>query len=92
MALSFPEENMEGMESSIYYLDDLNDHSNHEAFPGAEPRIGMRIVGLPDKINELENLDLEYSFWYPDTVGPRGPRAFNRELRDKPKLRFKEVR
>ena len=25
-----------------------------ELFPGAEPRIGMTILGLPDKINELE--------------------------------------
>lgn len=92
MALSFPEENLEGMETSIYYLDDKTHLSSHETFPGAEPRIGMRIIGLPDKIDELENLDLEYAFWYPDTVGSRGPREFNRELRNKPRLKVMNIR
>lgn len=91
MSLSFPEEKFEGMETSLYYLDSIDKQTEGESFPGAEPRIGMRIEGLPKNIKKLENLDLEYAFWYPDTVGKLGPRDFHKHLSHPPMLNVNKI-
>ena len=87
MTLSFPEDKFAGMQTSLYYLDNMNKETRGETFKGAEPRLGMRITGLPHNIKKLENLDLEYAFWYPDTVGKKGPRDFYWHLKNPPKLK-----
>jgi hypothetical protein len=92
MTLSFPEEKFEGMETSLYYLDNLDKKTEGESFPGAEPRLGLRIEGLPKNIKKLENLDLEYAFWYPDSVGKKGPRDFYKHLSNPPVLTIKTLK
>jgi hypothetical protein len=91
MTLSFPEDKFEGMSTSLYYLDDINYETKGESFPGAEPRLGMRLTGLPKNIRKLENLDLEYAFWYPDTLGKIGPRGFYKHLSNPPQLSVNRV-
>lgn len=91
MTLSFPEDKFEGMETSLYYVDNINLHTKGETFPGAEPRLGMRVTGLPKNIRKLENLDLEYAFWYPDTVGDKGPRDFYKHLSNPPELKVNNL-
>ncbi len=91
MTLSFPEDKFEGMETSLYYVDNINLLTKGESFPGAEPRLGMRVTGLPKNIRKLENLDLEYAFWYPDTVGEQGPRDFYKHLSSPPEFKVNNL-
>lgn len=91
MSLAFPEDKFEGMQTSLYYLDDMSHRARGESFKGAEPSLGMRIVGLPKNIKKLEDLDLEYAFWYPDSVGKRGPRDFFKHLSNPPVLNIRTL-
>lgn len=92
MTLSFPEDKFAGMQTSLYYLDNLDKETKGETFKGAGPRLGMRVSGLPDNIKKLEDLDLEYAFWYPDTVGRQGPRDFYKHLSNPPGFKVNEIR
>jgi len=92
MTLSFPEDKFEGMETSLYYLDSHSKLTEGESFLGAGPRLGMRIKGLPKNINKLEDLDLEYAFWFPDSVGKHGPRQFYKHHRSPPLLHVNGVK
>ncbi len=91
MSLAFPEDKFHGMETFIYYLDDATHQEKGEAFEGAGPHLGMRVVGLPKDIKKLEGLDLEYAFWYPDSAGRRGPKDFYRHLSNPPTLKIREL-
>lgn len=91
MTLSFPEDKFAGMQTSLYYLDNLEIESKGETFKGAGPHLGMRVIGLPNNIQKLEDLDLEYAFWYPDTVGKQGPRNFYKHLSNPPTFKVNEM-
>lgn len=92
MAFKLPMDELKGMESHVYYEDDDKSLAKHETFPGAGPRIGMIISGLPKDIKALETLDMEYSFWFPDTVGKAGPEEFNKEEQNRPTVEVIEVK
>ncbi len=59
MSFQLPMEHLEGMSLSVYYNDDKNDTNDFETFPGAGPKIGMVLNGLPTDIRALETLDME---------------------------------
>jgi hypothetical protein len=86
MSFKLPMEHLEGMTMKVYYEDDKNATTDFETFPGAGPKIGMVLNGLPNDMKKIETLDMEYAFWFPDTVGQDGPEAFHQEERNPPKV------
>ncbi|PCI46608.1 MAG: hypothetical protein COB51_06940 [Moraxellaceae bacterium] len=66
----------EGMSSHIFYDDDKSILTANEKFPGASPHIGLLMEGLPTNMEGLETLEMEYVFWFADTVGDEGPLEF----------------
>jgi len=92
MSFQLPMEHLEGMRLRIYYLDDINDTNDFETFPGAGPKIGMVLNGLPNDMKAIESLDMEYAFWFPDTVGEKGPEGFNNEAVNPPKAEVRDFK
>jgi hypothetical protein len=83
MAFELPMEHLTGMTMQVYYLDDINETTKFETFPGAA-RFGMILNGLPDDMKAIEELEMEYAFWFPDTVGEKGPEAFYQQQQNPP--------
>jgi hypothetical protein len=70
---------------SFFYEDDPKSTRAHETEPGAFPRMGYRIDRLPkDKLK----IDVDITFWFPDTVGPEGAKAFHDDMVNPPKTVF----
>ncbi len=62
---------------SFFYEDDPKSVKKFETDPGAFPRMGYRIDRLPkDKLK----IDVDVTFWFPDTVGPAGAGAFYADM------------
>lgn len=91
MSFNLPMDHLKGMNLEIYYLDDINATTSFETFPGAGPHIGMKLKGLPEDMKAIESLDMEYAFWFPDTVGAAGPEAFHQETLNPPKLEISDL-
>jgi hypothetical protein len=91
MAFELPLDKLEGMTMKVYYLDDKNETTTFETFPGAA-RFGMILNGLPNDMKAIEKLEMEYAFWFPDTVGPAGPEAFHQEEKNPPKATIRVVK
>ena len=65
----------------LRYQGDPNATTFWEDFPGASPRIGVDARGL--RVGKLD-ISLTAILWFPDTVGPGGPRRFAEEMRNPP--------
>lgn len=91
MAFELPMEHLEGMTMQVYYLDDKEETTNFETFPGAA-RFGMILNGLPNDMKAIETLEMEYAFWFPDTVGPKGPENFHQQEKNPPKATVLEFK
>lgn len=62
---------------SFFYEDDPKSQNKYETDPGAFPRMGYRIDRLPkDKLK----IDVDVTFWFPDTVGSAGAGAFYADM------------
>ncbi len=85
MAFELPMEHLDGMSLRVYYEDDKEATTKFETFPGAGPKIGMVLNGLPKDMKAIEELNMEYAFWFPDTVGKAGPEGFYQEEQNPPK-------
>lgn len=85
MAFKIPMELLEPMTMNVYYEDDLAATTKGENFPGAGPKVGMRLRGLPKNMKAIEKLDMEYSLWFPDTVG-KDPDSFYYDTVHRPQL------
>ncbi|PCJ15820.1 MAG: hypothetical protein COB04_12625 [Gammaproteobacteria bacterium] len=81
----------DGMTSSIFYVDDKDIVSQHERIPGALPHIGLQLKGLPTDMSGLEKLDMEYAFWFADTVGEKGPLEFYKDEQSPPTLQVSDI-
>lgn len=92
MTFQLPMEHLEGMTLRVFFNDDINDTTSFETFPGAGPKIGMVLNGLPNDMKAIESLDMEYSFWFPDTVGEKGPEGFNNEAVNPPKAEIRDLK
>ncbi|PCJ16173.1 MAG: hypothetical protein COB04_11530 [Gammaproteobacteria bacterium] len=84
MQITLPPELTDGMHTAMLYLDDPNDLTDWERYPGAKPRIGLRTKGLPTNIGTFHELELDIGIWFPDSVGPAGPKVFFEELSNPP--------
>lgn len=91
MAFELPMEHLKGMTMKAYYLDDKNETTTFETFPGAA-RFGMILNGLPNDMKAIEKLEMEYAFWFPDTVGKAGPEGFHQQWKKPPKATIRVVR
>lgn len=91
MTFTLPMDKLKGMDLEVYYLDDKDATTEFETFPGAGPHIGMKLFGLPDNMQEIETLNMEYAFWFPDTVGEEGPEAFQQEALNPPKVQVLDL-
>lgn len=83
MAFELPMELLDGMTMKVYYLDDVNETTKFETYPGAA-RFGMILNGLPNDMKAIEKLEMEYAFWFPDTVGEKGPEDFHQQEKHPP--------
>ncbi len=90
MAFKLPMEHLEGMTLKVYYEDDKEATTKFETFPGAGPKIGMVLNGLPKDMKAIEELDMEYAFWFPDKVGEKGPEAFHEQIVNPPLATIKD--
>ena len=81
----------DGMASSIFYVDDEDIVTPHENIPGALPHIGLLLKGLPTDMAGLEKLDMEYAFWFTDSVGDNGPLEFYKDEQNPPSLQISDI-
>ena len=75
-------------ELRLLYEDDPKATTPWEDFPGASPRIGVDARGFP--VGKLD-ISLTAILWFPDTVGPGGPRRFAEEMRSPPTWTAREA-
>jgi len=74
---------------SFFYEDDPKSTHVSETDPGANPRMGYRIDKLPkDKLM----IDVDITFWFPDTVGSEGPADFHDKMAHPPEMNVNEIR
>ena len=81
----------DGMKTSIFYVDDKGISTEHEKIPGALPHIGILMKGLPEDMAGLEKLDMEYAFWFTDTVGDGGPLEFYKDEQNPPSINVADI-
>jgi hypothetical protein len=65
----------------LRYQGDPNATTFWKDFPGASSRIGVDARGL--RVGKLD-ISLTVILWFPDTVGPGGPRRFAEEMCNPP--------
>ena len=74
---------------SLFYEDSIKATHPAETDPGANPRMGYRIDRLPkDKLM----IDIDITFWFPDTVGPEGAADFHEKMANPPEMKVSEVK
>jgi len=91
ISYNLPMELLDGMDISAYYEDDKDSVTKFESFPGAGPRIGVSLKGMPKDMKALETIEMEYSFWFPDTVGENGPEDFYFQQQNPPGFSIKAL-
>ena len=91
MQITLPPELTDGMHTAMLYLDDPNATTDWERYPGAKPRIGIRTKGLPVNIGTFHELELDIGIWFPDSVGPAGPKVFFQELSHPPAVKISDL-
>lgn len=73
---------------SFFYEDSIKDTHPSETDSGANPRMGYRIDRLPkDKLK----IDVDITFWFPDTAGSGGAPDFHEKMANPPKMKITEI-
>lgn len=73
---------------SFFYEDDPSSTHEFETDAGAKPRMGYRIDRLP---KDRLKIDVNITFWFPDTVGPDGPESFHKDMAQPPEIKVNQV-
>ncbi|MDY6943968.1 MAG: hypothetical protein SVU69_13270, partial [Pseudomonadota bacterium] len=78
------------VEAELYYEDDPEPEKSFEVedFPGAYPRMGVRVTKLP--VGKL-NIDLSVILWFPATVGDEGPVPFAAGMDAPPSVTVQDI-